>query len=301
MSYLRPLESVTLVNRKARRWSSGMPPMNCQRTSGIELGVLVDRPVDADEQARGFEIGQMLLQVEPRAAGLAMHGRRMRAGRAWLECLVRHWVDRSTTRIQAGCKMRMRSADQKTQERGNVSDRKDDPAFIYFPTNYRWSMGLLLCLSAAPWGGAEIDEVNRVGRALRDKVGDDNAWFEEWARMGDIVEARGRDAEKKGHTLTAAACLMRAAHYYQTGERFLQHGPRSAGDLQEGGEVVCRRRGDAEAAAHRIGGDSIRRQDAAGAVRASRAGGRRQQARAGAGVLRRLRHHQGDPILQGRA
>src|SRR6186997_2817745 len=71
--------------------------------------------------------------------------------------------------------------------RGTVSDRKDDPAFIYFPTNYRWSMGLLLCLSAAPWGGAEIDEVNRVGRALRDKLGDDQAWFEEWARMGDTV------------------------------------------------------------------------------------------------------------------
>ena len=45
--------------------------------------------------------------------------------------------------------------------------------------------------------------------------------------MGDTVEARGRDAQKKGHALTAAACLMRAAHYYQTGERFLQHGPRS--------------------------------------------------------------------------
>src|SRR4051812_35733018 len=89
-------------------------------------------------------------------------------------------------------------------------------------------MGLLLCLSAAPWGGAEIDEVNRVGRALSDKIGDDNAWFEEWARMGDVVEARGRDAAKRGHALTAAACLMRAAHYYQTGERFLQHGPRSA-------------------------------------------------------------------------
>ena len=63
--------------------------------------------------------------------------------------------------------------------------------------------------------------------------------------MGDKVEARGREAEKKGHTLTAAACLMRAAHYYQTGERFLQHGPRCARDLQEGGEVVRRRRGDA--------------------------------------------------------
>ena len=29
-------------------------------------------------------------------------------------------------------------------------DKKDDPAFLYFPSNYRWSMGLLICLSAAP-------------------------------------------------------------------------------------------------------------------------------------------------------
>jgi dienelactone hydrolase len=106
-----------------------------------------------------------------------------------------------------------------------MTDRKDDPAFIYFPANYRWSMGLLLNLSAAPWGGAEIDEINRVGRALKNKVGDDKAWFEEWVRMGDKIEARARDEQKKGHTLTAAACLMRAAHYYQTGERFLQRDP----------------------------------------------------------------------------
>lgn len=111
--------------------------------------------------------------------------------------------------------------------RGTVNDRKDDPAFIYFPTNYRWSMGLLLCLSGAPWGGAEIDEVHRVGRALSARIGDDEAWFAEWARMGDIVEARGRVEQKKGHTHTAAACLMRAAHYYQVGERFLQRGPRA--------------------------------------------------------------------------
>lgn len=103
-----------------------------------------------------------------------------------------------------------------------MTQRKDDPAFIYFPTNYRWSMGLLLCLSGAPWGGAEIDEVNRVGHALSDRIGDDDAWFEEWTRMGELVEARGREQESKGHKLTAAACLMRAAHYYQTGERFLQ-------------------------------------------------------------------------------
>lgn len=111
-------------------------------------------------------------------------------------------------------------------ESARQAGRHEDPAFIYFPTDYRWSMGLLLCLSGAPWGGAEIDEVNRVGRALRDKVGDDDAWFMEWARMGDKLEARGREAEAVGNRLTAAACLMRAAHYYQTGERFLQ--PKSA-------------------------------------------------------------------------
>src|SRR5262245_48037484 len=103
-----------------------------------------------------------------------------------------------------------------------MSDRSNDPAFLYFPDHYRWSMGLLSCLAGGAWGGAEIDGVNRVGRALRSKVGDDAAWFAEWTRMGDIVEARGRAAQKSGRALTAAACLLRATRYYQTGERFLQ-------------------------------------------------------------------------------
>jgi dienelactone hydrolase len=83
-------------------------------------------------------------------------------------------------------------------------------------------MGLLICLSGAPWGGAEIDEVNRVGGALRDRVDDDDAWFTEWTRMGERIETRGRESERAGHALTAASCFLRATRYYQTGERFLQ-------------------------------------------------------------------------------
>src|SRR5215471_21205532 len=99
------------------------------------------------------------------------------------------------------------------QHEGGVTEqpmigRKDDPAFLYFPNNYRWSMGLLICLGAAPWTGIEIDEVHRVGRALEDHVGDDHAWFEEWTRMGEKVAARGREAQTKGHRLTAASCFM---------------------------------------------------------------------------------------------
>jgi len=39
-------------------------------------------------------------------------------------------------------------------------------AFSYFPDNYRWSHGVLLALGGAPWGGAEIDEINRIGLRL---------------------------------------------------------------------------------------------------------------------------------------
>src|SRR5215467_3243420 len=97
-------------------------------------------------------------------------------------------------------------------------------------------MGLLICLNAAPWTGVEIDEVHRVGRALEDHVGDDAAWFEEWTRMGDKVAARGRDALRAGHKLTAASCFMRATRYYQTGERFIH--PRSERSMDVYGRSV---------------------------------------------------------------
>jgi pimeloyl-ACP methyl ester carboxylesterase len=98
----------------------------------------------------------------------------------------------------------------------------DELAFMYFPGNYRWSHGVLLALSGAPWGGAEIGEVNRVGLALRERIGDDAAWFEEWTRMARAVDAIGQKHADEGKAASAAAYLFRAAHYYHVGERFLQ-------------------------------------------------------------------------------
>jgi pimeloyl-ACP methyl ester carboxylesterase len=99
---------------------------------------------------------------------------------------------------------------------------KDELAFTYFPENYRWSHGVLLALNGAPWGGAEIGEVHRIGLRLRARLGDDRAWFEEWARMAEAVETEGRRLAKEGKDASAAAYLFRAAHYYHVGERFLQ-------------------------------------------------------------------------------
>jgi len=81
---------------------------------------------------------------------------------------------------------------------------RDELSFTYFPDNYRWSHGLLLALGGAPWGGGEIGEINRVGLRLRARVGDDRAWFEEWTRMAEKVEAAGRERAAAGKDASAA-------------------------------------------------------------------------------------------------
>src|SRR5688500_163407 len=106
----------------------------------------------------------------------------------------------------------------------------EELSFMYFPDNYRWSHGVLIGLNAAPWGGAEIGEIARIGLRLRDCVGDDQAWFREWSREAEAVERAGRAQLNAGHRASAAKYLFRAANYYHVGERFLQ--PKSAG-LQE--------------------------------------------------------------------
>ena len=59
MSYLRlSAPSVTLVNRNARRWSSGKPALELPAHQRMQLGVLVDRTVDARHQALRFEVAR---------------------------------------------------------------------------------------------------------------------------------------------------------------------------------------------------------------------------------------------------
>ena len=110
-------------------------------------------------------------------------------------------------------------------------------SFTYFPENYRWSHGVLIGLNAAPWGGAEIGEVHRIGLRLKDHVGDDKAWHREWAREAAKVEAEGRERLAEGHAASAAAYLLRAANYYHVGERFLQ--PKSEGLAEYKRGVDC--------------------------------------------------------------
>ena len=74
-------------------------------------------------------------------------------------------------------------------------------ALMYFPGNYRWSIALLLALGGAPWGGAEMGEIHRIGLRLKDRVGDDQAWYEEWTGMAAHLSAKVAPTRIRGARL----------------------------------------------------------------------------------------------------
>jgi dipeptidyl aminopeptidase/acylaminoacyl peptidase len=121
-----------------------------------------------------------------------------------------------------------------------MSNQQEELSFVYFPENYRWSHGLLIGLNMAPWGGAEIGEVNRIGLRLKHCVGDDDAWFREWAREARDVEDRGRALIGDGRTTSGAQYLQRASAYYHVGERFLQPKSEAGNDAYRRGVRALR-------------------------------------------------------------
>ncbi|MBI3068621.1 MAG: alpha/beta fold hydrolase [Betaproteobacteria bacterium] len=96
--------------------------------------------------------------------------------------------------------------------------------FRYFPENYMWSQGMMLAIEMARWGGSAISEVDRVGRRLKDRLGDNDAWGAEWEAEARRVEQMGDDAVAGKRYLTAGAHYLRAAVYYFCGERFVPLG-----------------------------------------------------------------------------
>ena len=92
--------------------------------------------------------------------------------------------------------------------------------FMYFPTHYRWSAEMLAMLSTAPYGGADISEIDRIGRQLKSCVGDDDAWFRAWTAGGDLMRQRAAAAEDARHHFTAASLYLRACAQYQHAEHF---------------------------------------------------------------------------------
>jgi dipeptidyl aminopeptidase/acylaminoacyl peptidase len=103
-----------------------------------------------------------------------------------------------------------------------AGEEKPDLSFMMFPGNYTWSAAIRMVIASELWGGADLGEVYKVVAALKPDVGKNAAWFEQWSAMARKVTALGDEAAAKGHKTTAAGAYLRAAVYYEVGERLLQ-------------------------------------------------------------------------------
>ena len=97
-----------------------------------------------------------------------------------------------------------------------------EESFMMFPGNYTWSAAVRGAIATSLWGGSDPGEIHKVTTALKARVGDGHAWFDAWSAMARKVARLAEAAESKGHAATASAAYMRAANYFQTGERLLQ-------------------------------------------------------------------------------
>jgi dipeptidyl aminopeptidase/acylaminoacyl peptidase len=98
--------------------------------------------------------------------------------------------------------------------------------FQYFPNQFMWSQGVMSAIEMIPFGAAAMGEIDQVGQRLRERVGDNEAWCDEWAAMAGRMEARARGEAALGHDLTAGTYFLHAATYYGYGERYLHMGER---------------------------------------------------------------------------
>jgi dienelactone hydrolase len=102
-----------------------------------------------------------------------------------------------------------------------MAEKKDPAYFMYFPGNYRWSAAFINMIGSIAYGGAEIGELHKIGRALKDKgPEDDAAWFDACVKVADGVRAYAEKWDKAGHRHSAAHAYLRACNYYQMAERF---------------------------------------------------------------------------------
>ncbi|HEX6002546.1 MAG TPA: prolyl oligopeptidase family serine peptidase [Burkholderiales bacterium] len=98
---------------------------------------------------------------------------------------------------------------------------KDSAYFMYFPGNYRWSAAFINIMGSIAYGGAEIGELHKIGRRLKDRAPDDDAaWFDACIEVADGVRNYAERWDKSGHRYAAAHAYLRACNYYQMGERF---------------------------------------------------------------------------------
>ena len=98
-----------------------------------------------------------------------------------------------------------------------------------FPAQYQWSNATLVTKGMAPYGAVALGEIDWVVQRLHERIGEPQAWWEEWTKVAAQVERAGDAAAAEGRSATAGNCYLRAGNYYYTGERMVPPGEQKLG------------------------------------------------------------------------
>lgn len=90
-----------------------------------------------------------------------------------------------------------------------------------FPTHHQWSNATLVTKGMAPWGAVAMGEIDQIIQNLHKRLGEQEAWVEEWTGMGARLEKEADRAVAEGREATAGNYYLRAGNYYYTGERMV--------------------------------------------------------------------------------
>lgn len=107
-----------------------------------------------------------------------------------------------------------------TKGRVNEMDKHAHHCFQYFPGNHLWSNGLMFGSEMQTWGAAALGEIDQIGRRLRGREGDNDAWFAEWRAMAERMEKTADEHAAAGRELTAGTYYMHASTYYFVADRY---------------------------------------------------------------------------------
>jgi dipeptidyl aminopeptidase/acylaminoacyl peptidase len=93
--------------------------------------------------------------------------------------------------------------------------------FEYFPGNFVWCQQINAMIDMANWGAASMGEIDQVGRKLKGREGDGEAWFTEWEAMAHDQQKKAEAAVAANHPLTAGTNYLHAGVYHLYAERFV--------------------------------------------------------------------------------
>ncbi len=100
------------------------------------------------------------------------------------------------------------------------SGRYQPDGWTQWPGHPELSFQFSRVLAAAQEGASMISECFQA--ASRMQPGDVESWYREWFRLGEVSEARAREAEAAGNLQTAQNNWLRAANYYRSSEFYLE-------------------------------------------------------------------------------